>query len=68
MCVCVCVASWFPFQKLEEMSVCVFARAKVVESMKHLSAAGDVVECDWSVTKCEEAKGETCGDMLRRYK
>lgn len=31
--------------------------AKVVESMKHLSAAGDVVECDWSVTKCEEAKG-----------
>lgn len=25
--------------------------------MKHLSAAGDVVECDWSVTKCEEAKG-----------
>lgn len=37
--------------------MCVFARAKVVESMKHLSAAGDVVECDWSVTKCEEAKG-----------
>lgn len=42
---------------LRGLVVCVFARAKVVESMKHLSAAGDVVECDWSVTKCEEAKG-----------
>lgn len=48
--------------------MCVFVRVKVVEFMKYLFVVGDVVECDWSVMKCEEVKGEICGDMLRRYK